>query len=171
MPGRREVIRPDYDPVLITLDKNPDQCTQREGQYGVDYQFIVNSDSGIMWLPKAGRDALIQSGARAGDQVELCKSQRGRVVSYVATVVNDAREPQTPAKPAPVRPITEQPTSHPIQERMTHLFLAAAASLREAHRQIEADSFYAGRIEPPTWEDIRSTAVHWAISLEKKEGR
>jgi hypothetical protein len=74
--------------------------------------------------------------------------------------------------PRPAAPPTAQtvPTSHPLQERMTRMFVVAAGSLRDAHQQLLADPFF-GELEPPTWEDIRSLAVHWAISMERKAER
>ncbi len=154
---RREVIRPDYDPVIITLDRNPDQCTQREGQYGVDYQYIVNNDRGIMWAPKALRDALIQSGARAGDSVEICKSQRGRAVSYVATLVSDAREPRAAAPPVEPETATPQPVSevHPITELVTACLRSAIDAMCEA--RIYADKRELD-LDGPSWEDVRAIA-------------
>ena len=91
MPARREVIRPEWDPVIVRLDKGP-EGVQREGQYGVDYQYVVNSDSGIMWLPKSGRDALLACGAQAGDEVEICKSKRGAATVYFAQRVSEPHE-------------------------------------------------------------------------------
>jgi hypothetical protein len=67
-------------------------------------------------------------------------------------------------QPKPVAPLS----SHPMVERYTRMFLAAAQSLKATHQQLVADPFYA-ELEPPTWDDIRSLCVHWAISLEKKE--
>jgi hypothetical protein len=177
--GKREVIRPDFDPIVITLDKNPDQCTQREGQYGVDYQYIVNSDSGIMWLPKAGRDALINSGARAGDQVELCKSQRGRVVNYVATLVSDARETRPSVTPssstafgqrlqetvaaAPAQ-IPAPPASSevfPIKEMWAACLRTAIDAMWEAREYAFKREF---DLDGPSWEDVRALAITMYIN-------
>jgi hypothetical protein len=111
MAARREYIRPNFDPVIVTLDKGPDVCTQREGQDGVDYQYFVNSNSCIMYLPKAGRDALVQSGAKAGDSVEICMSKgRAGATVYFAQRVNDSHEPAAPpARPLAAVAVTEAP--------------------------------------------------------------
>lgn len=96
---QRDVIRLQFDePCVVRLDKGA-QGIQREGQYGVDYQYTCNGDSAVMWLPKAGRDALLQSGAQPGEQVQITKARRGReIVFFVRRGGGDA--PPAPGRPA-----------------------------------------------------------------------
>lgn len=88
---QREVIRPMVDqPVVVKLDKS--DGVQREGKYGIDFQYTVNDDSGVMWLPRDGRDALLRAGAQAGDAVEILKEKRGRDFIFNVRLVGDAFE-------------------------------------------------------------------------------
>lgn len=96
---QRDIIRVNGEPVLVKLDFDPEAATQREGQYGVDWQYVVNDDAGIMWLPRAGRDALLKCGARAGDNVAIRKYKRGKAWQWEAECVSDAAEPEPAPEP------------------------------------------------------------------------
>jgi len=89
----REVIKPQADvPVVVKLDKGP-EGQEREGRYGVDYQYTVNDDRCVMWLPREARDQLVRCGAQAGDEVQIVKSLRGRIAQWSVQVVPDSHEP------------------------------------------------------------------------------
>lgn len=93
---QREVIRPLVDqPVVVKLDQA--DGVEREGKFGVDFQYTVNDDAGVMWLPPAARDALLRIGAQAGDSVEIVKSKKGSQYVYSVRRVGDAHEPPRPA--------------------------------------------------------------------------
>src|SRR5947209_7957425 len=120
--NHREKIIVGFDPIVLKLDSDP-EGVQREGKYGIDYQYICNDNSGIMWLPKDGRDAILATGARRGAEIEICKSQRGRMITYVATLLSDAREitpaARTAPQPHPValpQPLTQVQTVSPLEE-------------------------------------------------------
>jgi hypothetical protein len=108
---QREIVKPNVDvPLKVRLDQGP-EGQQKQGQYGIDYQYTVNHDSGVMWLPLAGREALLKSGAQAGDDVEIVKILRGKAILFAATVVRDAHERQQApvASAAPIRPNGQLP--------------------------------------------------------------
>lgn len=93
----REVIKPQPDiPIVVRLDKGPEGL-EREGRYGVDYQYTVNGDRGVMWLPREARDQLVRCGAQAGDDVQIVKSMRGRAAVWSVQVVPDSNDPAPPA--------------------------------------------------------------------------
>lgn len=79
-------FQPD-SPVLVTLDYGPEgkQHTNTRGE--IDFQYTVNGNQDIFWLPPAGRDALLRSGAQKGDQVEITRVLRGHVESFSARLV------------------------------------------------------------------------------------
>jgi hypothetical protein len=183
-------------PVDVRLDYGPEgKLHEKTG----DYQYTVNGNSCVMFLPDTARNQLLRTHAAKGDLVRICKSVAGRSTTWNVEVLSDAAEPEptptpgprvvAPARtnganalqPKPITPLAaHQPearkpqpvsasASHPLVERYTRMFAAAAQSLKATHQQLIADPFYAG-LEPPTWEDIRATAIHWGISLEKREG-
>jgi hypothetical protein len=181
---QRQVIKPQIDvPLVVQLGRGP-EGVEKAGKYGVDYQYIVNNGAGVMWLPKEGRDALIRSGARAGDEVEIVKSMRGKQAVFSAQVVSDAAEP--PVAPAPARQIRvvapqpsytngngttaagrqQAPESHPMEDLLTRCFVVAAHALRRAHTQLAREGF---ELDPPNWEDIRPSGATLFIERNKRE--
>lgn len=82
---KRDVIKPQVDvPIVIKLDRGP-EGRETAGQFGTQYQYTVNDDSAVLWLPPQGREALLRSGATAGDSVQLLKLQHGKATQFVAT--------------------------------------------------------------------------------------
>ena len=71
MATRREVIRFEAEPIKVTLDKGPHAGIECRGQYGIDWRYSVNHGKGVMYLPLQGREALLQSGAAAGEEVAI----------------------------------------------------------------------------------------------------
>jgi hypothetical protein len=78
MPMRREVIRFDAEPVKVKLDKGPHAGIECHGQYGIDWRYSVNNGKGLMYLPGEGREALVESGAAAGEDVAIRRLAKGR---------------------------------------------------------------------------------------------
>ena len=78
MPTRREVIRFDDEPVKVKLDKGPHAGIECHGQYGIDWRYSVNEGKAVMYLPAEARDALLQSGAGAGEEVAIRRLGKGR---------------------------------------------------------------------------------------------
>lgn len=84
---QREVIKPQVDvPVIVKLDKGP-EGQEREGKYGIDYQYTCNDDQAVMWLPKDARDMIVRSGAQAGDLLQIVKTLHGRQSVYSIQVL------------------------------------------------------------------------------------
>lgn len=100
---QREIIRPQVDvPVIVKLGQGP-EGKEREGpKGGIDYQYIVNDDAAVMWLPREARDLIVKSGAQAGDLIQIVKTLHGRQAVYSIQVLppptmrNYRVEPATP---------------------------------------------------------------------------
>ncbi|MBV8831303.1 MAG: hypothetical protein JO108_18980, partial [Acidobacteriaceae bacterium] len=104
----REIIRPNYgEPCIVQLACDP-EGTQREGSYGIDFQYELNHDIAITWLPKEARDAIVASGAKPGDEIAITKAKRGR--QTVWTVERTADETPHRSRPA-ARPQTRRSRS------------------------------------------------------------
>ena len=71
MATQREVIRFDTQPIKVKLDKGPYAAVECHGQYGIDWRYSVNNGKAVMYLPEEGRDALVQSGVAAGEEVAI----------------------------------------------------------------------------------------------------
>jgi hypothetical protein len=78
MATRREVIRFEAEPVKVRLDKGPHAGIECRGQYGIDWRYSVNDGKGVMYLPAEAREALVQSGAAAGEEVAIRRLGKGR---------------------------------------------------------------------------------------------
>jgi hypothetical protein len=177
MAARREYIRPDFDPIVVTLDKGPEVCIQREGNKGVDYEYFVNNNSGIMYLPKAGRDALMQTGAQAGDSVEICKARRGNATLYFVHLVKDTHEPAPPpARQLAAVAVEEAPKAtyapQPQQVKAVNELSAQLAwCMHSAIDAMAAARDYAATrsltLDTPSWEDIRALAITAYIQRSK----
>jgi hypothetical protein len=99
----REIVKPILDqPIIVRLDHGP-LGTEKRTDKGTDFQYVINHDEGIMWLPPDGRDALLKCMARAGDTVEILKTKRGAKAFFAAQVLPDdgiAPPPAPTAAPA-----------------------------------------------------------------------
>src|SRR3954465_760369 len=71
MPTQRDVIRFDTEPVKVKLDKGPYAGIECHGQYGIDWRYSVNHGKAVMYLPEEARDALVQTGVAAGEEVAI----------------------------------------------------------------------------------------------------
>jgi hypothetical protein len=78
MPTRREVIRFDAEPIKVRLDKGPHAGIECHGEYGIDWRYSINYGKAVIYLPTEGRDALVQCGAEAGDEVAIRRLGRNR---------------------------------------------------------------------------------------------
>jgi hypothetical protein len=184
---RREIIRPSYDPIVVTLDKGAHGSIQREGQYGVDYQYIVNNGSGSMYVPKAGKDAIARTNAAPGEAIEICKSQSRSGTLYVATKVNDAQEPEEPElAEEPPPPQVPQVVTRPVNGHANGHAVAAPAPPAPQRggfarylcgaidAMLEARGYAQERgleLDTPSWEDVRAIANTVYIQKCKAEER
>jgi len=107
---QREILRPQYgEPLVFRLDVEPEDAVEKEGKFGgLDWQYFVNDGAAIVYLPMDGRNALLKSGARAGDLVSISKSKRGRSTLFSAEVQSDAAEPPPPPPRAAAPPQPHQ---------------------------------------------------------------
>lgn len=97
----REIIRPNYgEPCMVQLACSPEGI-QREGQHGIDFQYVLNDDAAITWLPKEARDAILNSGAQEGDEICIRKSKRGRNTVWEVERVEDETRPAAPPQTPP----------------------------------------------------------------------
>lgn len=181
----REIIRFDGEPVLVHLDKSPQAAIQREGQYGVDWQYIVNHDCGIMWLPEEGRDALLSSGAQAGDEVAIKRSRRGREWVWEIERVSDASEPPPPKSngqqrtisannghlyPPPPLPESKyakpEAPGNPVAKQLASCLCAAIDSVAEAQTYATSKGLHVQFGA----EDIRAIALTVYIGQQRNGG-
>lgn len=101
---QRQIIKFQLDvPVKVKLDSQP-EGRERDGRYGPEYQYILNDDQAITWLPRPGRDQVVRSGAQPGDTIEVMKSMHGRAITFSVQVVPDVDPLDEPTTPAP-RPV------------------------------------------------------------------
>jgi len=94
----REIITPEINkPVLFTLDWNsPLESPDKNGN--PQWQYKVNGDAGIMWLPEAGKLAIEATGAKKGDTVSLSKSKNGNKNIWEAKLASSDRPAETKAQ-------------------------------------------------------------------------
>ncbi len=174
----RQVIKPQFDqPVVVKLDFGAEGM-QRDGKYGVEYQYTLNDNTAVMWLPSQGRDALVRTQAQQGDYVQLSKTKRGQQNYWTAQVVPDALEdddaPPPPrrlaAPPQPVAP-QQQPAagaaeSSPMEDLLVRCFLCAGKALERSHAALAQRL---PQLEAPIWEDIRATGLSLFIDRNRRE--
>ena len=170
MPQREVIKISDVRQNVVKLDFGP-EGVEREGSYGVQYQYTLNDDSAVMWVKPAIRDAIIASGAAAGDSVRIQRHGKG----YVATVISDAHEPApAPPPPAPA-PAAPKPNGKPAtngngslgyEHRLFGCFQVSINVLRLATEYAKSVNW------PLTFneEDIRATAISLFINLERNIG-
>jgi len=60
------------------------------------------------------------------------------------------------------------PQSHPTEELLARLFVAAGHALAKAHAQLKAEGF---QLEAPIWEDVRAVGLSLFIQNSRKEGQ
>jgi len=104
MPTQREVIRFDTEPVKVKLDKGPYAGIECHGQYGIDWRYSVNNGRAVMYLPEEARDALVQTGVAAGEEVAIRRLGKRRwEVERIEPDLPfaDAETPQSKAAPEP----------------------------------------------------------------------
>jgi hypothetical protein len=78
MPTQREVIRFDAEPIKVKLDKGRHGGIECHGQYGIDWRYSVNHGKAVIYLPTEAREARLQAGAAAGEEVAIRKLGKAR---------------------------------------------------------------------------------------------
>lgn len=181
---QREIIKlSDNQPTIVKLDFGPEGI-ERQGKMGRQYQYTLNDDSCVMWVAPAVRDAIVESGAQAGDSISIQK-YRGR---FHVAIVGDAQEeapkpgPRVVA-PAPATAVARRdPRRAPaaaaksavIPEVRPHLLMLIAGSFRMAIDTIADATKYAqskGMTLQFNEEDVRATANTLFIQVQKEGGR
>ena len=105
MPMQREVIRFDTEPVKVKLDKGPYAGIECHGQYGIDWRYSVNNGRAVMYLPEEARDALVQTGVAAGEEVAIRRLGKRRwEVERIEPDLPFADAETPPSKAAPEPP-------------------------------------------------------------------
>jgi hypothetical protein len=122
--------------VRALLDKN--ESKPIEGRNGTDYMRVVDNDERIMFCPEELEEAIHQSGAAAGDVIQITQKGKGRTARWEVGIIGDTRQGQ-PRPAAP--PAAPQPAATPIAPartitapavEMTAAFIAAIQATREA---------------------------------------
>jgi len=122
--GQRTFVRLDYD-----------EPKERQGRYGLEYQYTLNNNTAIMWLDGKAKEAIERTGARAGDEISILKGKQGRANTWQIELVSDATEPpQTQEEHANKWPGWEpqQRQAQPAQRPATQQQARRQASTRAA---------------------------------------
>ena len=176
----RQILKAQADvPLVVLLDQGPEGKETRSQRDGaLQYQYTVNDDKGVMWLPPEARAAILRTGAQAGDQIEILKSLRGKNAFWNVQVLSDASEP-APTKMVAPRPAyrngnghpaaASQPaaapaTVHPHEELMARCIELGARANLKAHAALKAAGI---ELDEPTWEDARATGTSFFIEPNK----
>lgn len=119
MPTQREVIRFDAEPVKVKLDKGPHGGIQCHGQYGIDWRYSVNHGKGVMYLPAEAREALLQSGAEAGEDVAIRRLGKARwEVERIAPDLPFSSEPEAQRAEETEQPTQPRSATRALPERL-----------------------------------------------------
>ena len=143
----REKIKPIVDvPLILQMETVSGQESSSQFN-GLEYRYNVIHEKrpSIIYLPREGRDAIVQAQPVPGDYVELLKQKRGSQIVFQAQVLGDAREmdeaypeePPPPAAPsrlaAPARnglPVHSHGTARPIAPATARAALPPAPQQR-----------------------------------------
>jgi hypothetical protein len=166
-------------PVTVKLDRGPEGKLHTSG----DYQYVVNDNAGIMFLPPAARVHLQRTHAAAGDEVAITKmaddSWRCEVLSDARTdyseplkqSIHQVQQQRQPTNGATALAPRNQPVQQPVQQLGTHdllarFFVLAGRALRMAHQQLGTEGI---EIEPFNWEDVRASGI--SLFIEHNRGQ
>lgn len=119
MPLRREVIRFDDEPVKVKLDKGPHAGIECHGQYGIDWRYSVNNGKAVMYLPAEARDALVKSGAEAGEEVAIRRLGKRRwEAERITPDLPFSSQPDAPQTKETDPPTPPRSTTRPLPDRL-----------------------------------------------------
>lgn len=108
-PMRDKVEFPTNTPVFIKLDFN--EGVLKPGKYGDEFMYVVDNDERIFFAKPELHNLIAQSGARAGDEIAICKREvkndtgRKTVRWEVERVQEEPPEAYTP----PATPMAQPP--------------------------------------------------------------
>ena len=130
---REKVTFTTNTPAFLTLETDPPTETH-PGRFGDAYLYFLAQQK-IAFLDPAAHQAILGSGARAGDEVRLTKSEtrtgNRRAIDWVAELIQ--AEPEQP----PARPIRTSPTAaahNPTPEPAANLLARALILAMDADR-------------------------------------
>ena len=132
---QREVIRPNFErPVIVQLDHDAEGAIQREGQFGVDYEYRVNSDGGIMWLPRQAQEQIRAMRLTKGDEIALQKIKRGRNTEWLIERVEEEPTPAQ-AQPAAAKQNHWEDEQHAMPAKPAAAEIRGQAATRQEERK------------------------------------
>src|SRR5690242_5340033 len=119
MPTQREVIRFDAEPVKVKLDKGRYGGIECHGQYGIDWRYSVNHGRGVIYLPAEGREALLESGAAAGEDVAIRRLGKTRwEVERIAPDLPFPSQPEAQEAEETAQPTEPRFATRPLPDRL-----------------------------------------------------
>lgn len=195
----RQILKPQVDvPMVVLLDKGPEgkETTSQRGD--LQYQYTLNNDACVMWLPPEARSAIMRTGAQAGDEIQIVKSLRGKNAIWNVQVVPDSAPPPPASRmvaPRPAysngnghsapqqhwenepQPTTPRPQPAPAQQPATTttypmeevMARCLEISARANWRAFQAAKAAGIAIEGPNWEDVRAAAI--SIFIERSRNQ
>jgi len=150
-------------PVVITLEFNPPE-EERPGRFGPQFMYFVNDGLEIGFFDPPLHDAIVATGARAGDTLAIVKRRNGRATRWEVNqvkggkVIANAPPPEAQLVSAPSRRDPQRAANIQSELLSTNLMTAA---LRQAIEACEETGF-AEKCHP---EDVRAIAITIYISL------
>jgi hypothetical protein len=133
---QRNIVKFEIDvPQIVRLDfSEGKEIPTKAG--GKQWQYTLNRDQGIMWLPLTGKQAIERSGARAGDEVRILKTFLNQQTVFTAQVV----------QPTPAQPLAVAPRPNENGHGKAHGFPASAYHQPESRQlNYENDAFAPAR--------------------------
>ena len=106
--AREKLTLPDDDALVIKLDFGPEgvEYPSKYGK-GTEFMYTVNDDQNIIYLKPEAREAVMNSGAEAGNEIAITKRRVGRNTEYFVEILGDAQEPAPPPARATRPPLSE----------------------------------------------------------------
>lgn len=180
---RQKLTLPDDGPLVVKLDFGPEgvEYPSKFGK-GLEYMYTVNDDAGVLFLKPDARNAIISSGAQAGDEIAICKRHSGNRLIYDVRLVPDSQEypPAPPARrpapqPIPVRQSQPAPAqrSTPASSSPGSVYPIMDRCLKAAAQQVKETCDYAASIGlviegGVTFEDIRTLGITLFIKEQSR---
>jgi hypothetical protein len=175
-----ERLKPVVDvPLRVRLDVAAEGEYQSRSQWP-DYKYLCNRGQAHLYLVEQGRQALIRSGARAGDDVEILKRLDGKAVSYEIKILTPgvpqaviARTPPAPIKTnghAAAPPAAQQIIEETGEQRIGRRVKVCGRIALDAIADWEAYSTKIGVKMQFESDDVRALAITLLIEIMRREG-
>jgi hypothetical protein len=95
-------------PVQVKLDRS--ESKPIDGRNGTDYMRVCDDDARILFAPEGLELAITESGAAAGDIIQITKIPgRGKEIIWNVGIVGDQEQPAPPPRRQPAPRNTSQP--------------------------------------------------------------